>query len=42
MKDGKIIEHGDKLEIFNNPKNSYTKQLVGFQNKIRKFQENKE
>ena len=42
MKDGEIIEHGDKLEIFNNPKNPYTKQLVGFQNKIRKFQENKE
>jgi microcin C transport system ATP-binding protein len=42
MKDGKIIEHGEKLEIFNNPKNTYTKQLVGFQNKIRKIQENKE
>ena len=42
MKDGEIIEHGDKLEIFNNPKNPYTKQLVGFQNKIRKIQENKE
>jgi microcin C transport system ATP-binding protein len=37
MKDGEIIEHGEKLEIFNNPKNPYTKQLVGFQNKIRKF-----
>ena len=42
MKDGKIIEHGEKNEIFNNPKNTYTKQLVGFQNKIRKIQENKE
>ena len=42
MKDGKIIEHGEKNEIFNNPKNRYTKQLVGFQNKIRKSQENKE
>ena len=42
MKDGKIIEHGEKNEIFNNPKNIYTKQLVGFQNKIRKSQENKE
>ena len=42
MKDGEIIEHGDKLEIFNNPKNPYTKQLVGFQNKIRKIKENKE
>jgi microcin C transport system ATP-binding protein len=42
MKDGEIIEHGEKLKIFNNPKNTYTKQLVGFQNKIRKIQENKE
>ena len=42
MKDGKIIEHGEKFEIFNNPKNPYTKQLVGFQNKIRKIQENQE
>ena len=42
MKDGEIIEHGEKLEIFNHPKNPYTKQLVGFQNKIRKIKENKE
>ena len=42
MKDGEVIEHGEKLKIFNNPKNTYTKQLVGFQNKIRKSQENKE
>jgi len=42
MKDGEIVEHGNKVEIFNNPKNPYTKQLVGFQKKIRKFQENKE
>jgi ABC-type oligopeptide transport system ATPase subunit len=42
MKDGQIIEHGEKLEIFNHPKNPYTKQLVGFQNKIRKTKENKE
>ncbi len=42
MKDGNIIEHGEKLEIFNNPKNSYTKKLVGFQNKIKKYRENKE
>ena len=41
MKEGEIVEHGEKLEIFNNPKNTYTKQLVGFQNKIRKIQENK-
>jgi microcin C transport system ATP-binding protein len=42
MKDGKIVEHGQKFEIFNNPKDPYTKQLVRFQNKIRKIQENKE
>ena len=36
MKDGRIIEHGEKLEIFNNPKEQYTKQLVGFRNKIKK------
>jgi len=42
MKDGEIVEHGEKLEIFNNPKNIYTKQLVGFQNNIKKIQENKE
>jgi len=32
MKDGKIIESGTKSEIFNNPKENYTKQLVSFQN----------
>jgi len=42
MKDGEIIECGEKQEIFSNPKNAYTKQLVGFQNKIRKIKENKE
>ena len=42
MKDGEIIEYGEKQEIFNNPQNVYTKQLVGFQSKIRKTQENKE
>ena len=36
MKDGKIIEHGEKKKIFNNPTEKYTHQLVGFQNKIRK------
>ncbi len=41
MKNGKIIEYGEKSEIFNNPKDPYTKQLVGFQNKIRKNEENK-
>ena len=42
MKDGKIIEHGKKDKIFNNPQDTYTKQLVSFQNKIRKHEENKE
>ncbi len=42
MKDGKIIEYGEKHEIFNNPKNPYTKQLVGFRSKVRKIQENNE
>ena len=42
MKDDEIIEHGDKLAIFKKPKNPYTRQLVGFQNKIRKINENKE
>jgi len=42
MKEGKIIEHGEKAQIFNNPQDTYTKQLVGFHNKIRKHEENKE
>ena len=42
MKEGKIIEHGEKSKIFNNPQDPYTKQLVGFQNKIRKNNKNKE
>ena len=42
MKEGEIIEYGEKQEIFSNPKNTYTKQLIGFQNKIRKIQENRE
>jgi len=42
MKDGEIIEYGEKQEIFSNPKNTYTKQLVGFQKKIRKIKENTE
>ena len=41
MKDGKIIEHGDKAKIFEKPKENYTKQLVSFQNKIRKNNQNK-
>ena len=36
MKDGYIIEHGEKFQIFNNPRELYTQQLVSFQNKIRK------
>ena len=36
MKDGNIIEHGEKFQIFNSPREKYTQQLVGFQNKIRK------
>ena len=40
MKDGQIVEHGKKTEIFNRPKDSYTKKLVGFQNKLRKNDEN--
>ena len=36
MKDGNIIEHGDKSQIFNNPQKLYTQELIGFQNKIRK------
>jgi microcin C transport system ATP-binding protein len=36
MKDGKIIEHGEKHQIFQDPKEIYTKQLVSFQNKIKK------
>ena len=42
MKEGKIIEHGKKDQIFYNPQDAYTKQLVSFQNKIRKHEENKE
>ena len=40
MKDGNIIEQGHKNEIFNNPKETYTKQLVGFQNKIKTIEKN--
>ncbi len=36
MKDGRIIEHGNKNEIFETPKETYTKQLVGFKNILRK------
>ncbi len=40
MKNGKIIEHGEKNEIFNRPKEAYTKKLVGYQNKVRISKEN--
>ncbi len=36
MKDGKIIEHGNKKEIFETPKDTYTKELVGFKNLLKK------
>ncbi|MDB2349144.1 dipeptide ABC transporter ATP-binding protein, partial [Alphaproteobacteria bacterium] len=42
MKDGKIVEHGEKNETFNNPKDSYTQKLLGFKNKFKKYEENKE
>ena len=35
MKNGKIIEFGTKNEIFNNPKNQYTKELVSAQSNIK-------
>ena len=36
MKDGKIIEHGGKSQIFQNPKENYTKKLVNSQSTVRK------
>ena len=35
MKNGKIVEQNTKKEIFINPKNEYTKELMSFQNQIR-------
>ena len=35
MKNGKIVEFGSNEEVFNNPKNEYTKELVSFQNIIK-------
>ena len=35
MKSGKIVEHGEKDKIFFRPTHSYTKELIGFQNKIK-------
>ena len=31
MRNGKIVEFGSNTEIFNNPKNKYTKELVSYQ-----------
>ncbi len=36
MKDGKIIESGHKTDIFQSPKETYTKKLLSFQKKIKK------
>ncbi len=35
MKNGKIVEFGSNDEIFNNPKNEYTKELVSYQSNIK-------
>ena len=35
MKNGKIVEYGTNDEIFNNPKNEYTKELVSYQSNIK-------
>jgi len=35
MKSGKIVEYGDKNQIFLNPKNEYTKELISSQNQTR-------
>tara|TARA_B100000575_G_scaffold293472_1_gene304988 strand:+ start:43 stop:1620 length:1578 start_codon:yes stop_codon:yes gene_type:complete len=35
MKNGKIIEFGTKENVFNNPKHTYTKELVSTQNDIK-------
>ncbi len=37
MKNGQIVEHGNKKKIFETPENTYTKQLVGFQNITKKY-----
>ena len=41
MKDGRIIEHGNKKEIFETPKDIYTKELVGFKKLVKKSNYNK-
>ena len=35
MKNGKIVEFGANDEIFNNPKNEYTRELVSYQSNIK-------
>ena len=35
MKNGKIVEFGTNDEIFNNPKNEYTRELVSYQSNIK-------
>ena len=35
MKNGKIVEFGTNKEIFNNPKNEYTRELVSYQSNIK-------
>ena len=35
MKDGNIVEFGTNNEIFNSPKNKYTKELVSYQSNIK-------
>ena len=35
MKSGKIVEYGDKNQIFLNPKHEYTKELISSQNQTR-------
>ena len=35
MKNGKIVEFGSNDEIFNNPKNEYTKELVSYESYIK-------
>ncbi len=42
MKDGRIIEHGNKKEIFETPKDTYTKELVGYKNLVKTSNYNKE
>ncbi len=40
MKEGKIVESGNKNNIFYNPNHEYTKELISYQNEIRINQQN--